>query len=934
MSTSDLPNSGNLAFVEALFEEYLTDPAAVDEDWRRYFDGLTRNNGATRYIAARPTFEARSIFNPAGNGGGNGASIVEAEARQDRADQMVRAYRVRGHMIAHIDPLALPRPDCPELDPKYYGFEEGDMERPFSSRTIQGPNVRTLSEILERLWNTYCRFIGVQFMHIDDLDVRHWLQERMEGTENRISLSRDDQVRILTHLTDAVIFEEFIQKKFLGAKSFSLEGAESLIPLLDMAIENAADSGLGEIVIGMAHRGRLNVLANIMGKSPRHIFREFEERDAEARLGGGDVKYHLGWANDWVTAKGKSAHLALCFNPSHLEFVNPVAMGRLRAVLARRGDKTLSDGLCILIHGDAAFAGEGIVQETLNLSQLEGYRVGGTLHIIVNNQIGFTTSMSDARSCPYATDVAKMLQSPIFHVNGENPEAVAQVVTMALDFRRTFRRDVFIDMYCYRRRGHNETDEPAFTQPIMYQAIRERKSVRKGYLEHLLELGGVTADEADKITQARREHLEHELSAVKDQLGPRKKSVLSELWSAYKGGPDASVPTVETSIPRAQLVTLLEAQTRVPEDFTPHKTIKRLLGQRAEMAADKRPLDWATAESLAFASLLVDGVTVRLSGQDSERGTFSHRHAVLHDVHDGQTYTPLKNLAADQGRFEIYNSPLSEAGVMGFEYGYSIASPDALVMWEAQFGDFVNCAQVIIDQFLTSAEDKWHSLSGLVLLLPHGLEGQGPEHSSARVERFLQLAAEDNIQVVYPTTPAQYFHVLRRQVVRSWRKPLIVLTPKKLLRLPEASSTLDSLAVGGFRRVLADDVETSDVERILLCSGKVYYDLAERRKQLARKNVAIVRLEQYYPIRPEHFDAALRPYADGTPMYWVQEEPENMGAWHYLLVNFGRQFLGRFPFKGIARRASASPASGFSASYKIEQEMLLERAFGDAPKAC
>ena len=607
------------------------------------------------------------------------------------------------------------------------------MERRFSSETLHRDGPLTLREILDCLRNTYCRSIGVQFMHIDDLSTRRWLQERMEGTENRLKLGRDEQIRILTRLTDAVIFEEFIRKKFIGAKSFSLEGGESLIPLLELAIERGAEEGLDEIVLAMAHRGRLNVLANIIGKSPREIFREFEDSDPELYLGRGDVKYHLGYSNDWRTASGRKVHLSLCFNPSHLEFVNPVAVGRMRAKQDRVGDRERKRGMVLLIHGDASFAGEGGIQETLNLSQLDGYTVGGTLHVIVNNQIGFTTSPSEYRSTPYTTDVAKMLQSPIFHVNGEDPEAVARVVQLSMDFRRTFKRDVVIDMYCYRRLGHNEGDEPTFTQPVLYRAIERRKPVREGYLEHLLALGEVTREEADGIAARRREHLEKELSeARKEEYVPHPQT-LSGVWEGYHGGPERRRDRSRDRSGSRAPSSLLQVQTHLPEGFHSHPKIERGIRLRREMAEGKRPLDWSVAEALAFASLATEGVRVRLTGQDTARGTFSQRHAVLHDFENGQLYVPLQHLSTDQATVEIYNSPLSELAALGFEYGYSLDCPDGLILWEAQFGDFYNAAQVIVDQFIASAEDKWRRLSGLVLLLPHGFEGMGPEHSSARL---------------------------------------------------------------------------------------------------------------------------------------------------------------------------------------------------------
>jgi len=931
MAEQDLPNSVSLEFVEALYEDFLRNPESVPKDWRDYFRSLSDGNGSSKVSTLTPSFRPSSIFNPPARSG-NGAITEEATTAvlQERIDQLIRNYRVRGHMSAQLDPLGIPRAKPPELDLEFYDLTEKDLDRRFACEAMCGGGTLTLREILERLRNTYCRSIGVQFMHIDASDVRYWLQDRMEGSGNRVSLTHEEQIRILTRLTDAVIFEEFIRKKFIGAKSFSLEGAESLIPLLDLAIERAGDHGIREIVLGMAHRGRLNVLANIMGKSPRQIFREFADADPDLYVGGrGDVKYHLGYSSDWQTLAGGKIHLSLSFNPSHLEFVNPVALGRMRAKEDRAKDVQRTNGMVILIHGDAAFAGEGVVQETLNLSQLEAYGVGGTLHIVINNQIGFTTSPSQTKSTVYATDVAKMLQSPIFHVNGEDPEAVAQVVRLAMDFRREFKRDVVIDMWCYRRLGHNEGDEPFFTQPLLYRAIRERKPVREGYLEHLLKLHGVSSDEAKEIALNRYEHLEQELSqATSDSY-----SVPSEtprgIWSGYVGGPEKYVEDVDTSVDRDRMVELLETQATLPEGFHPHPKIESGIRLRRQMARGERPLDWAAGEALAFATLATEGARIRLTGQDTERGTFSHRHAVLHDIENGGTYRPYQNLAPDQASVEIYNSPLSEIGVLGFEYGYSLDTPDGLVAWEAQFGDFWNVAQTIVDQYIAAAEDKWRRLSGLVMLLPHGMEGQGPEHSSARLERFLEIAAEDNIQIVQPTTPAQYFHCLRRQVLRRWRKPLVVMTPKSLLRNPRVVSPLDDFTAGRFERILPDTSGAPPVHitRILMCSGKIYFDLDKERERLGRKDVAILRLEQFYPLADETLDAALRSYPPGTSLCWVQDEPENMGAWRYLKVRFGEAVLGRLPFKGIYREASASPATGSHSSHKKEQDQLIAAAF-------
>ena len=926
-----LPGPSNLAFVEGLYESFVRDPSSVPTDWQRYFSEL--GDGELRFPKPRftPSFKPFSIFNPptgkeSRHPRGTVSAVTNA-AIQDRIYLLIRLYRVRGHRIAQVDPLGLPQPVPPELKPEFFGFTEADMDLPVQSETFQYDGPLTLGTLLERLRNTYCRSIGVQYMHIDDLGVRRWLQRRMEMTENRTQLTRDEQLRILTRLTDAVTFEEFIRKKFVGAKSFSLEGSESLIPLLDLAIEKAGEQGIKEIVFGMAHRGRLNVLANIMGKHPRQIFREFADTDWKSQAGRGDVKYHLGHSTDWTTSTGAKIHLSLCFNPSHLEFVNPVAMGRIRAKQDRVGDEKRKRGMTLLIHGDASFAGEGIVQETLNLSQLNAYKIGGTLHVVVNNQIGFTTSPGEARSSTYATDVAKMLQVPIFHVNGEDPEAVAQVVRLAMDFRFEFSRDVVINMYGYRRLGHNEGDEPAFTQPLLYRTIAKRKPVREGYLEHLLKLGEVTTQEADHIAAERRESLEKELS---ESQASQTRSPLDPLrcaWSKYKGGPEPAENAVQTGIPRDKLATWLEGLTKLPKDFHPHPKIKKLLETRVEMASGKEPLDWSTAEALALASIASEGLRVRLTGQDSERGTFSQRHTVLHDYQDGHTYIPLQHLDSNAAPIQICNSPLSEAAVLGFEYGYSLDYPDGLILWEAQFGDFWNAAQPIVDQFIASAEDKWERLSGLVLLLPHGFEGQGPEHSSARLERFLHLSAEDNMQVVYPTTPAQYFHCLRRQAIGAWRKPLVVMTPKSLLRNPKAVSSLDDCASGSFQRVLSDALASGkQIKRILLCTGKIYYDLESYRAELKREDVAIIRLEQLYPLRRDLLELAVASYPKETPVVWVQEEPENMGALTFMRINFGQSIFGH-PFTWVSRDASASPATGSHRQHRHEQQKLVEKSF-------
>lgn len=924
----DLLNISNLAFVEELYEKFLLDPASVPEEWQHYFSEEAKAEATTPRF--HPSFKTRSIFHAATMASSDedylpGSS--QATSIKDRVVQIIRAHRFRGHSIARLDPLGQPRPTPPELDPTYYHFTPEELNRTFTYETF-GAEAFTIREIIQKLRNTYSRTIGVEYMHIDDVNIRRWLQQRMESTENHAKLTREEQLRIFTRLTDAVIFEEFIRKKFIGAKSFSLEGSESLIPLLDLAIEKAAEQGVTEIVLGMAHRGRLNVLANIMGKHPKQIFREFADVEPERYRGSGDVKYHLGHSTEWVTGAGKQVHLSLCFNPSHLEFVNPLVLGRTRANQDRTSDADRRQNMALLIHGDAAFSGQGIVQEILNQSSLRGYTVGGTLHVVVNNQIGFTTSPADDRSTEYCTDVAKMLQIPIFHVNGEDPEAVAQVIRLGMDFRHTFRKDVIIDVYGYRRLGHNESDEPSFTQPLLYRAIEKRKPVREGYLDHLLTMGGISREDTDRITEDRRNRLEAALSESRHASYRLPQEQMKGVWANHLGGPEDKVPEVPTGVDAKKLATLLESLASIPKEFRPHPKIKKFLENRRAMARGEQPLDWSAAEALAFASLASEGYRIRLSGQDSERGTFSHRHSVLHDYETGNTYTPLRHVNPERQIVEIINSPLSEPSVLGFELGYSMEWPDGLVIWEAQFGDFCNVAQVIIDQFLVSAEKKWRRYSGLVLLLPHGFEGQGPEHSSARLERFLALAAEDNIQVVYPTTPTQFFHLLRRQVLRKWRKPLIVMSPKSLLRHPKVVSSLDDLANGSFQRILPDAApqNAAKCDRILLCSGKIYYELEQRREELNAENIAILRIEELYPLPHKLVELALAPYKRETPVYWVQEEPENMGAWRYLFAQFGEQICSH-PFSFIGRPASASPATGSHNSHKQEQEHILSEAF-------
>lgn len=904
----------NLRYIEKLYDRYRRDPSSVDGAWRAYFAELR---------AAQPA-----------SGDGQGAAFTSrsddgspnlAPTIQEQLNDLVRGFRTLGHRAAHIDPLGDQKSLDAVLEPAAYGLTAERMRQLFPCAGLHWPGPLPLRDIIERLRRAYCGSVGYEYMHIEDGNVRAWLQERIES-DRRLEPSPEQRRRILTDLIQAALFEEFTRSQFVGAKSFSLEGSESLIPLLHFVIERAARGGVREVVLGMAHRGRLNVLVNVMGKKHREVFREFIDRPEND---GGDVKYHLGYSRDLPTGDGRAVHLSLCFNPSHLEFVSPVALGRVRAKQDRFGDKSRTRAIALLMHGDAAFVGEGIVQETLNLSGLPGYTVGGALHIIINNQIGFTTVPGEARSSRYASDVGKMLHIPIFHVNADDPEAVLQATALALEFRGSFARDVIIDLVGYRRHGHNEGDEPGFTQPQLYRKIGRHPPVQQIYLERLFSENIVTRAEADRIAGDYRKTLDAELASARakgDSVGGA--APFGGVWSGYRGGLADNAEEIETAVPESRLQGLLETQARLPLEFHPHPKIARAAALRMDMAAGKRPLDWAAAEALAFASLAIEGTRVRLTGQDTARGTFSQRHAVLHDVENGRRYVPLQHLADGQAPVEVYNSPLSEAGVLGFEYGYSLDYPDALVLWEAQFGDFVNAAQVIVDQFIASAEEKWRRLSGLVLLLPHGFEGMGPEHSSARLERFLQLCARDNLQVIYPTTPAQYFHALRRQALRRWRKPLVIMTPKSLLRHRESVSPLSALAHGAFASVIAED-NRSTAKRLLLCSGKIYYDLKHYRAETHREDVALVRIEQLYPVPHETLAAALEPYADGTPAVWVQEEPVNMGAACFWTLCFGTKLFDRLPFSVVARPASASPATGSIARHKQQQADLVAAAFAE-----
>jgi len=921
--------SYNLPFVEEMYDRFLADENSVDESWRAYFRGL-----GERVRPVAPAFQPRSIFAPRGTGAPAVAASdserrLAQEVRQDRVAQLVQAYRNRGHHFARIDPLGIkPIAPAPHFPLEQFGLDASDLDRTITAGGLRG----TLREIVQHLEETYCRTIGVELAHIESTEIRSWLEERMESTQNHVDLDTAGQLSVLTKLTDAEIFEQFLHSSFVGAKRFSLEGAESFIPMMELIIGRAVKHDVREVVIGMAHRGRLNVLANVMGMPPREIFAEFADEDPNLYIGRGDVKYHLGYSSD-REFDGKPVHLTLAFNPSHLEFVDAVVQGRTRAKQDRRGDTERREVMPIVVHGDAAIAGQGIVAELLNMANLKGYGVGGTVHVVVNNQVGFTTDPDESRSTRYATDITKMLQVPIFHVNGEDPESVVQVVQLAVDFRAKFGQDVVIDLYSYRKHGHNETDEPSFTQPQLYKIIQQHPSVREQYVRKLVEMGLVTREQADEIAQARRKLLEEQLAEARNGHKRRRPSAMAGLWAKYAGGYDRDVPEVSTAYPLDDLRQLAQRLVTLPAGFHPHPKIARLLDQRREMGEGKRPLDWGMGEALAFASLLTEGARVRLSGQDVERGTFSHRHSVLHDYESDAEYTPLNHLRDDQARFEVRNSPLSETSVLGFEYGYSLDTPDGLTIWEAQFGDFANAAQVITDQFIASGEDKWHRLSGVTLLLPHGYEGQGPEHSSARLDRWLALCAEDNMQVANVTTPAQIFHLLRRQVLRPYRKPLVVMSPKSLLRNPEAVSSLEELANGGFHRVIGDPMfvsgggDASQVRRVLLCTGKIYFELAAERRNTGRNDVAIVRVEQLYPTPLSEIEAELARFPNMSELVWVQEESRNHGAWLHMWSQLTQSGLLRVPLAHVTRPASASPATGSGSSHKLEQRRLLEAAF-------
>jgi len=928
----------NAGAVEEIHGRYVNDPSSVDESWQLRFGtgddspGLeTSDSDAVE--AAPPSAEPARRFPSDPEQGPDPFAGLQQADRYARVLRLIHFYRARGHRIAKSDPLGEEASYFPELDPAHYGLGKEDMDARFITGDLPGGSIQTLREILDRLRNTYCGAMGAEYTHVQDPGRKAWLQSVMEKTENRPQLGRQERVRIFEELVAADLFETFIHTKFIGQKRFSLEGADAAIPMLQSAIELAPRLGINEIVLGMSHRGRLNVLANVLGKSYEAIFSEFQDNPlVVSPFGSGDVKYHKGYSTDRFVESGERVHLTLTSNPSHLEAVNPVVVGRARAKQTRAGDHEGETILPVLLHGDAAFAGQGIVAETLNLSQLKGYSTGGTLHIIINNQIGFTTTPKEARSSLYCSDIAKMIQVPIFHVNGDDPEAAVYCVKLALEYRQRFQDDVVIDLVCYRRHGHNEGDEPAFTQPRLYAKIRSRPLLRELYAERLVAEGVLSEEEVAEAEKSRHDTLATAHDSIQSRPpGPDEPYEPNGPWTGFsRTRPEESV---DTSVHKDRLAEIARGLGTLPEYFHLHPKLEALVYRRGRMIEDHGQIDWAMAEALAFGSLLLEGTPVRLSGQDCSRGTFSHRHAVFVDQESGEEYAPLSHLSDNQASFEVLDSLLSEAAVLGFEYGYSLADPATLTLWEAQFGDFVNGAQVIIDQFITSAHVKWARMSGLVMLLPHGYEGQGPEHSSARIERFLQTCAEDSIQVVNCTTAAQYFHVLRRQILRKYRAPMVIFTPKSLLRAPAAASLVEDLTDVSFQPVIDDALASADprrVERVLLSFGKVYYDLLKERELLqgdGSEKVALVRIEELYPWPKQRLREILSAYENAERVFWVQEEPRNMGGW-----SFVRDLLPELLPRGVkleyaGREPSASTAVGSMRVHRSEQSALVADAF-------
>jgi 2-oxoglutarate dehydrogenase E1 component len=923
----------NAPFIEELYERYLANPESVSAEWRAYFDEL---RGGANDVAHAPV--VASFVELAKNRRVAGA-MVDATTmhKQVLVLRLISKYRTLGMFQADLDPLQQHEPDyIADLDLRTYGFTEADMDTEFDVGSYKaGPARMRLKDLVVSLQETYTRTLGAEYMYITDTATKRFFQERLEPIRSRPNYTPEERIHILERLTAAETLERYLHTKYVGQKRFSGEGGDTMIPMLDRLIEKAGVAGVGEAVMGMAHRGRLNVLVNILGKMPANLFSEFEGKAAQD-LPAGDVKYHQGFSSD-VATPGGPVHLTLAFNPSHLEIVNPVVEGSVRARQHRRGDKMGEQVLPILIHGDAAIAGQGVNQECLNMAQTRGYYTGGTVHIVVNNQIGFTTSdPRDARGTHFCTDIAKMVEAPILHVNGDDPEVALLVIEIALEYRQRFHRDVFIDLVCFRRLGHNEADEPMVTQPLMYRRIAQHAGTRKLYADRLVAAGIITAEEADAMVGTYRAAMDRGQHTNKTVLSNYKPPFTID-WSPYVGRHWAD--NVETSVPLATLRELSVRLTTVPEGFKLHSRTEKVMADRRAMGEGKMPLDWGMGETLAYATLLNDGYGVRLSGEDIGRGTFSHRHSVLHDQNrdrwDSGEYVPLQHVKEHQPSCEIIDSVLTEQAVVGFEYGYSTSDPTRLVVWEAQFGDFVNGAQVVIDQFISAGEVKWGRICGLVLLLPHGYEGQGPEHSSARPERFLQLCAQHNMQVCVPTTPAQVFHMLRRQMIRKYRKPLIVISPKSLLRHKEAVSPLDELAHGSFRTVIGETEKLTarNVRRVLACSGKVYYELLAYRRDNKIGDIAMIRLEQQYPFPHEEFAAEIAKFPNAKDVVWVQEEPQNQGAWYRLRAYLRADILAKQVLAYAGRAISASPAVGYATKHNAEQKQLIEDAFATELKS-
>ncbi|MEX2164391.1 MAG: 2-oxoglutarate dehydrogenase E1 component [Sulfuricaulis sp.] len=925
---------GNAAYLEQLYEQFLHDPDSVPQAWRQYFENLPRVDGVTQDIPhsiIREEFrkrarQLRSLARPRAE---QAAVTADQAHKQVKVLQLINAYRYRGHQAAKLDPLGLREvPMLPDLELETVGLSESDLDTVFETGSLVGPKQATLREIIAHLQATYVGTIGAEYMHITDTQEKRWIQSSLESMHGVPDYPPEVRVNLLKRLTAAQGLEHYLHTKYVGQKRFSLEGSESLVLMLDEVIQRAGAMGVKEIVIGMAHRGRLNVLVNILGKSPAELFREFEGKN-DNNGGTGDVKYHLGFSSD-IETEGRNVHVVLAFNPSHLEIVGPVVQGSVRARQERSHDKRGNRILPVVIHGDAAFSGQGVVMETFSMSQSRGYSTKGTVHIVLNNQIGFTTSnQQDARSTLYCTDVAKMVGAPIFHVNGDDPDAVLFVTQIALDYRMTFHKDVVIDLFSYRRHGHSEADEPSVTQPVMYQRIRELPTTLALYKRVLVEDRAITEEQAAEITQTYQKQLDDGV-CVAPHIVPKEEAgyAFNADWSAYSSGTGESLP--ETGISLETLRALSEAMLRVPEGFELHPQVVKIFDSRRKMAAGALPVDWGFAENLAYASLLKDGYGVRLSGQDSGRGTFFHRHAVVYHHKTGEAYVPLRNIFDEQPNFLVINSLLSEEAVLAFEYGFATADPKTLTIWEAQFGDFANNAQVVIDQFVCAGEQKWNRLCGLVLFLPHGYEGQGPEHSSARLERYLQLCAQQNMFVCAPTTPAQFFHLLRRQMLWPRRKPLVIMTPKSLLRHRNSVSTLEELTQGRFRAFLGEmePLDDAAVKEIIFCSGKVYYDLLERRQTLQRRDSAILRVEQLYPFPEADLRQELQRYPRASRFIWCQEESRNKGAWYQTQHRIHRILPKGMLLEYVGRPTAAAVAVG---SYHLHIKQLnefLDQALG------